>query len=487
MTKFTPRPYQGLIIDRILGQKRTAIWAGMGLGKTVSTLTAVKLLLDYYCDGPVLVLAPKRVAQSTWPDEVRKWEHLSSLRVTTAVGGLANIRKGLEVNGSKPKEGVFNWDILCANYESIPTLVQFFGRAWPFKIIVADESTKLKGFRLHSGTQRARELARVAHQFTDRFIELTGTPAPNGYEDLWGQMWFIDKGERLGTSMSAFLGRWFRPTRVGDTPQAVRWDLLPGADTDIQQTVKDAVLKINTEDWFDISQPIVKRVEVELPAKAREQYNQMRDEMYVELEEGASVESPNAAAKIGRCLQMAGGSIYYDDTPVDLTGTEGNCCWGGCFYYEVHKEKIDALRDVIEEAAGAPVLVAYQFKHEAHRILHTLKNVRLLDSNPQTIRDWNAGKIPVLLAHPASCGHGLNLQDGGNILVFFSQGWNLEEHLQIIERIGPTRQMQSGHPRPVYIVKIIAKNTVDEAVELRLEKKCSVMDALLEKKGLEND
>ena len=296
MTKFTPRPYQGLIIDRILGQKRTAIWAGMGLGKTVSTLTAVKLLLDYYCDGPVLVLAPKRVAQSTWPDEVRKWEHLSTLRVTTAVGGLANIRKGLAVNGSKPKEGVFNWDILCANYESIPTLVQFFGRAWPFKIIVADESTKLKGFRVHSGTQRARELGRVAHQFTDRFIELTGTPAPNGYEDLWGQMWFIDKGARLGTSMSAFLGRWFRPIRVGDTPQAVRWDLLPGADADIQQTVKDAVLKINTEDWFDISQPIVKRVEVELPAKAREQYNQMRDEMYVELEEGASVESPNAAA-----------------------------------------------------------------------------------------------------------------------------------------------------------------------------------------------
>lgn len=481
MTKFTPRPYQGLIIDRILGQKRTAIWAGMGLGKTVSTLTAVKLLLDYYCDGPVLVLAPKRVAQSTWPDEVCKWEHLSTLRVTTAVGGLANIRKGLEANDSKPKEGVFNWDILCANYESIPTLVQFFGRAWPFKIIVADESTKLKGFRLHSGTQRARELARVAHQFTDRFIELTGTPAPNGYEDLWGQMWFIDKGERLGTSMSAFLGRWFRPIRVGDTPQAVRWDLLPGADADIQQTVKDAVLKINTEDWFDISQPIVKRVEVELPAKAREQYNQMRDEMYVELEEGASVESPNAAAKIGRCLQMAGGAIYVPEEMIDNgQGTPTG-------YIGMHGEKITALKDVIEEAAGAPVLVAYQFRHEAQRICDAIRGVKLLDSNPQTIRDWNAGKIPVLLAHPASCGHGLNLQDGGNILVFFSQGWNLEEHLQIIERIGPTRQMQSGHPRPVYIVKIIAKNTVDEAVELRLEKKCSVMDALLEKKGLEND
>ena len=464
--KFSPRPYQRLIIEAILMRPRTCLWAGMGLGKTVSTLTAVRLLLNFFCDGPVLVLAPTRVAQSTWPDEVRKWDHLQSLRVTVATGGKKGVLAGLHANGSDPKKGILNWDICCANYESIPFLVQYFGRSWPFNIIVADESTKLKSFRLHSGSQRARELARVAHQYATHFIELTGTPAPNGYEDLWGQMWFIDRGERLGRSFSAFHDRWFRPQRVGDTPMAVRWELLPGATEDIQRAVEDAVLKINTEDWFDISQPIEKRIEVTLPATAMKQYEAMRDDLYLELANGAAVEAPNVVSKMGRCLQIAGGAIYLED---------------GKDYETLSTEKIEALKDVIEEAAGAPVLVSYQFKHEADRILKSIKNAVLLDKNPQTIRDWNAGKIPVLLAHPASCGHGLNLQDGGNILVFYSQGWNLEEHLQIVERIGPTRQAQSGHPRPVYVVSLIAKGTLDEAVEQRLKTKCSVMDALLGK------
>ncbi len=469
MSAFTPRPYQRLIIDAILSRKRTAVWAGMGLGKTVSTLTAVRGLLAFFCHGPVLVLAPTRVAQSTWPDEVRKWDHLKDLRVTVATGGTKKILEGLHANHSDPKKGVLNWDICCANYESIPFLVKYFGRSWPFNIIVADESTKLKGFRLHSGSQRARELARVAHLYASHFIELTGTPAPNGYEDLWGQLWFIDKGERLGRSFSAFHDRWFRPQRVGSLPAAVKWELLEGAAEDIQSSVDDAVIKINTEDWFDISQPIEKRIEVTLSDAAMKQYAAMRDDLYLELANGGAVESPNVVSKMGRCLQIAGGAIYMDDSART--------------YETLSSEKIEALKDVIEEAAGAPVLVSYQFKHEADRILKAIKSAKLLDKNPQTIRDWNAGKIPVLLAHPASCGHGLNLQDGGNILVFYSQGWNLEEHLQIIERVGPTRQAQSGHPRPVYIVYLIAKETLDEAVEKRLKTKCSVMDALLGKEA----
>ena len=469
MTAFKPHGYQKLIIEAILDKPRICIWAGLGLGKTVSTLTAVNLLLNFFCTGPVLVLAPTRVAQSTWPDEARKWGHLRHLRMTVAVGGKKKILEGLHANHSDPKSGVFNWDVCCANYESIPFLVQYFGRDWPFKIVVADESTKLKGFRLRSGSVRARELGRVAHLYVEHFIELTGTPAPNGYEDLWGQMWFIDKGARLGTSFSSFHERWFRPQRVGNLPAAVKWELLSGAAEDIQRVVDDTVLKINTEDWFDISQPIEKRIEVPLSEEAMKQYAAMRDELYLELADGAAIESPNVVSKMGRCLQIAGGAIYKDDT--------------GRAYETLSTGKIEALQDVIEDAAGAPVLVAYQFKHEADRILKAIKSAKLLDKNPQTIRDWNAGKIPVLLAHPASCGHGLNLQDGGNILVFYSQGWNLEEHLQIIERIGPTRQAQSGHPRPVYIVSLIAKETLDEAVEKRLKTKCSVMDALLGKEA----
>lgn len=455
MTAFTPRPYQSLIIDFILTHKRCAVWAGMGLGKTVSTLTAIKRILTYLDDGPVLVLAPKRVAVTTWPDEVRKWEHLSGLRVSVAVGSAQEVNAALDAPA----------DIYCTNYERIPDLVAKYGRGWPFKIVVADESTRLKGFRLRQGSKRARELGRVAHMYCDRFIELTGTPAPNGYEDLWGQMWFVDRGARLGGSMSSFHEQYFTCRRAGDDAFAVEYVLMPYAAEQIQKKLREVTLKINTEDYFPIDKPIETDVKVTLPKTARELYRDMQNDLFVELISGAKVESPNAAAKTNRCLQIAGGSLYLEN--------------GG--YEEIHDEKLQALQSIIEEASGAPVLVSYQFKHEAERILKTIKGARLLDANPTTIRDWNAGRIPVLLAHPASCGHGLNLQDGGYILAFYSRGWNLEEHEQIIERIGPTRQKQAGHPRPVYIYNIVAEGTLDLAVAERLATKRDVQDILLEK------
>ncbi len=455
MVNFVPRPYQKLIIDSIVEHPRVAVWAGMGLGKTVSTLTALKTLLDFFEDGPALVLAPKRVAATTWPDEATKWGHLRGLRVLSAVGSRDEFTKAIETPA----------DVYCVNYERIPDLVKHWGRAWPYRIIVADESTRLKSFRLRQGSMRARELGRVAHLYCNRFIELTGTPAPNGYEDLWGQMWFIDKGKRLGSSMSAYHEQFFTPKRVGANAFAVQYELLPFADEQIQERLKDVTLKINTEDWFPIDKPIESDVRVTLPTKAMDLYRRMQRELYIELANGESVESPNAAAMTGRCLQLAGGAIY----------TEGN------EYVETHDEKISALESIIAEASGAPVLVSYQFKHELARIRKHFPQAKVLDANPKTIRDWNAGKIPLLLAHPASCGHGLNLQDGGNILVFFSRGWNLEEHEQIIERIGPTRQAQAGHPRPVYIYNIVANQTLDDAVAERLKTKRSVMDILLER------
>ena len=206
MAKFTPRPYQNLIIDAIVEHSRVAVWAGMGLGKTVSTLTALKTLLDYFEEGPVLILAPKRVASTTWPDEVAKWDHLKGLRVAVAVGTAKEVQAALDSKA----------DIYCTNYERIPDLVKRYGRNWPFKIIVADESTRLKSFRMRQGSMRARELGRVSHLYCSRFIELTGTPAPNGYEDLWGQMWFLDKGQRLGKSMSSYHDMYFMPKRVGN-------------------------------------------------------------------------------------------------------------------------------------------------------------------------------------------------------------------------------------------------------------------------------
>jgi len=356
--------------------------------------------------------------------------------------------------------------IYATNYDNLPWLVEHFGDKWPFRKVVADESTKLKSFRLRQGGVRAQSLARVAHCKVDRFIELTGTPSPNGLPDLWGQAWFLDNGVRLGRSFEAFKSRWFRSIQVGSDRHAVRLDPLPFAQEQIEDRMRDLCLSLNARDYFDISEPIVNVIRVELPAKARRIYTDMEREMFLALECGAEVEAFNAASKTIKCLQLANGAIYTDDT-----------CSA---FADIHDAKLQALDDVIEEAAGMPVLVAYHFKSDLARLQRAFPKGRALDKDPQTIRDWNAGKIPVLFAHPASAGHGLNLQDGGNILAFFGLNWNLEERLQIIERIGPTRQAQAGHDRPVFIHNIVAADTVDELVLARVDSKREVLDLLLE-------
>lgn len=453
---FTPRPYQEKIIDFLLSHERGAVWAGMGMGKTVSVLTALSYLMPMIEDGPALILAPYRVAASTWPEEAKKWPHLKDLPVVPVVGSELARSTALAIKAP----------VYATNYESLPWLVARYGAAWPFSIVVADEVTRIKGFRLRGGSVRAAMLARVAWSKVHRFIELTGTPAPNGLLDLWGQMWFLDRGASLGTSFTAFRDRWFTPIRVGATPQAAKWQALPHSGDEIEKRVKHLVCKVNPEDYFDITQPIVRDIEVTLPPAAMRKYKQLERDLYTVLEAGPEVESANAAVNTQKCLQVAGGAVY--------TGE-------GEDFAEVHKQKLEALKSIVENANGMPVLVSYQFKHECYRILHEFAHAKVLDKNPQTIKDWNAGRIPLLVAHPASCGHGLNLQDGGNILVFYSTGWNLEEHDQMVERIGPTRQKQAGHARPVFVYNLVAKGTLDEAVQVRLRTKRSVMDVLLER------
>ena len=452
---FTPREYQQPVIDHILDVSRDAVWAGMGMGKTVSALTALDIL-EITEPGPALVLAPLRVAASTWPDEATKWEHLRNVEVSAVVGTPEERRAALK----RPAT------IYATNYDNLPWLVEHFGDKWPFRKVVADESTKLKSFRLQQGGMRAHALGRVAHCKVDRFIELTGTPSPNGLQDLWGQAWFLDKGVRLGRSFEAFKARWFQSIQVGNDRHAVRLEPLPFAQEQIEDRMRDLCLSLDARDYFDISQPIVNVIRVELPAKARRLYKDMEREMFLALECGTEVEAFNAASKTIKCLQLANGAIYTDDT-----------CSA---FAEIHDAKLQALEDVIEEAAGMPVLVAYHFKSDLARLQRAFPKGRTLDKDPQTIRDWNAGKIPVLFAHPASAGHGLNLQDGGNILAFFGLNWNLEERLQIIERIGPTRQAQAGHNRPVFIHNIVAADTVDELVLARVDSKREVLDLLLE-------
>lgn len=468
--EFVAHPYQDLIIAHESEHERGNVWAGMGLGKTVSTLTALESLYHFGIESmPTLVCAPYRVAQSTWPDEVEKWEHLSGLEVVPVLGDAS--RRAMQLRCDAP--------IFTINYENLPWLVDWFEhnpRPWPFGIVVADESTKLKSTRISqqrsktgteflrkgAGGKRGQAVAQVAHTKVRRWVNLSGLPAPNGLKDLWGQQWFVDGGQRLGRSFSAFEKRWFATVR-GDGGYGKSIPLAH-AQEQIQAALSDCTIAIDPADWFDLEQPIVRNVAVDMPGAARRIYRDMERKMFAEIET-QPVEALNRGVATLKCLQLASGAVYVDD--------EQN-------WKEVHDAKLQALEDIVEEAAGMPVLVAYHFKPDLARLLRAFPKARVLDQNPQTIRDWNAGKVPILLAHPESAGHGLNLQDGGNILVFFSHWWALEAYEQIIERIGPVRQLQAGHRRPVFIYHIVAQGTVDEDVMERRTSKRAVHEILME-------
>jgi SNF2 family DNA or RNA helicase len=460
--KFQAHPYQQILIDHACDRPRGGKWAGMGMGKTVSMLTALSYL-DVVAEGPTLVLAPKRVAVGTWPEEASKWDHLGCLRVEPVSGDLEGRKKALRRDAN----------VFTMNYEHLPWLVeQYSGRQpWPFKRVIADESTRLKSFRLRQGGKRAQALGKVAWSHVDHWDNLTGTPAPNGLIDLWGQQWFVDMGEALGSTFTAFRDRWFHFQRVdvqlsgGGTFSRPEMRAVEWAQEEIEDKLRATNVSLRAKDWFDLDEPIVRRVEVELPAKARAHYKEMAKDFYTRLG-NAEIEAVHAADKSAKLLQLASGTIWTDTK---------ERVWA-----DVHDQKLEALDSIIEEAAGMPVLVAYQWVPSLKRILKAFPKARFLDDKLETQKAWNRGDIPILVAHPASAGHGLNLQDGGNILVYFDQWWNLEEHDQILERIGPMRQKQSGNDRPVFVYYIIARRTEDERVMLRRETKRSVMDLLME-------
>ena len=461
--KFKPRDYQGAIIDHIVNVPRCNVWSGMGTGKSAATYTALDFLLNVMGErGPALVLAPLRVAASTWPAEVRKWDHLAGLTVVPIIGDKVAREAALTKRAQ----------VYTMNYENLPWLrlhLEERGQAWPFRIVVADESTRLKGYRIKQGGQRAQALGQVVHQHVDRFINLTGTPAPNGLGDLWGQAWFLDSGARLGRSFSAFDSRWFATKKRHPNDQYGEKFAMPHAQEQIENALRDITITVKAEDFLDLPPLIENTIEVDLPPSARRHYREMEREMFTMLASGEEVEAFNAAALTMKCLQAASGAMYLDPER-----------YGEGKWIEIHDAKLDALESVVEEAAGAPVLVAYHFKSDLARLQRAFPKGRTLDQDPQTIVDWNAGHIPLLFAHPASAGHGLNLQDGGNIIVFFTSNWALENDQQIIERIGPTRQAQAGHNRPVFVHRIVARGTVDELVVARLKTKASVQQLLID-------
>ncbi len=470
--KYTPRAYGQLATDHLVNNLRCALFARPGMGKTVATLAALDSIYLAGETRPTIIFAPKRVAKYTWPKEVNKWADFRHLEISAIVGN------------EKERLAALSRDVplFTTNYEQIPWLLDHFGSKWPFANVVPDEATKLKSLRisvrqrkdgsryLHGtkgGSLRADRLARVVcSPAVRRVMELTGTPASNGLKDLWGQLFFLDAGRRLGRSYGAFEQRWFE--RVMKHKNDKFGELRPkiGAEAEINSRIADICLALDPKDWFpDLKVPLRFTVMVDMPAKARELYKKMEREMYIEIG-NKGIEAFTASSMTMKCRQLAAGAIYTDPETED---------WA-----EVHDEKLQALEDIYEGAGGMPLLVAYNFKSDLARLMRAFPaGVDL--ATDAGLEKFMTGEAPYGFGHPASIGHGYDgMQDITNIIVFFSSDFNLEYREQITERIGPVRQLQSGHDRKVLIYDIVAEGTIDEAVQKVLEKKCSVQEALFD-------
>jgi hypothetical protein len=449
MKPFTLRAPQIPMVDWMAENKRCSLYAGMGIGKSSAALFALDMLkLQGQIDAPTLVIGPMRVARDTWPEEVAKWEPFKDLRIVsladTSMQRLAALKRKA--------------DIYTISYELTPWLVEHFMEKWPFRQVIADESDRLKGFRMKKGGRRAHALGRIAHNLTDRWVNLTGTPSPNGLKDLWGQQWYIDRGARLGRTYSAFMDRWFKPTWSGFGVEP-----MPHAEKEIHAALADCCLTIDPKDYFDLKDPIVTEIKVTLPPAARKIYKQLEKELFAELGDLNHVEVFNAAALTNKCLQLANGAVYTQHPA----------------WVAVHDEKIEAVRSVLAEAGGAPVLLAYQFKSDVARLKQAFPRAVEL-STDAGMKAFRSGNAEIGLAHPKSLGHGIDgLQDICNILIRYGHDWNLGERMQMLERIGPVRQMQAGKDRPVWVYDIVAKDTVDEDVIAAHAAKRTVQESLL--------
>lgn len=440
---FTPYQYQRTAIQWIIDRPAAGLFLGMGMGKSVVTLTAIdQLIYDRIEVQRVLVIAPLRVAQDTWAREVAKWDHLHHLRVARVLGPLKARLEALEQDA----------DIYVINRENVVWLCEFLGRRWPFDMVVIDE---LSSFKSHQA-KRFKALRRVLGRVR-RIVGLTGTPAPNGLIDLWPQVYLLDRGERLGETVGKFRSRYFTPDRMNGHI-VYSYKLLPGADDAIHNKLADLCMSLKKEDYLDLPGQIYETVELTPPPALLKRYKQFeRDRIMETLDEDGEVVALNAAALTGKLLQFANGAIYDDQGSV----------------HALHDVKLDALEELIEAANGEPVLVFYAFKHDRDRIMQRLPCREL--SAPDDIDAWNRKEIPVAIAHPASVGHGLNLQEGGHIIIWFGLTWSLELYQQANERLN-----RPGQTDVCRIYHLILKGTHDERVLAALDQKDTSQRALID-------
>nr|DAM58846.1 MAG TPA: Helicase of the snf2 rad54 family [Caudoviricetes sp.] len=446
---FKPHAYQQHCIEKILEVKKIGLFLDMGLGKTVTTLTAIReLKYNRFAVRRVLVIAPKKVAEGTWTKEKDKWDHTKLLRVSPVLGSQTKRIRALNTPA----------DIYIINRENVVWLVDYYRNSWPFDMVVVDESSS---FKSHSA-KRFKALASVSGRI-ERMVELTGTPSPNGLDDLWAQVFLLDAGERLGEKYTWFRERYFQPDKRGADGMVYSYEAKPGSEESILGRISDICISMKAEDYLQLPDITYHEIPVELDAKSRKAYNDLEYQMVLELpEDGDDISVTSAAALSNKLLQLANGAVYDDDHGV----------------HEVHGCKVEAFLELVESLQGKPVLVFYNFQHDRMRILKALEKSRLQVRELKTTQDeddWNAGKIDILLTHPASSAYGLNLQQGGNHVVWFGLTWNYELYTQANKRLH-----RQGQTEKVIIHHLICTGTRDEDVMDALRRKDDVQNWVME-------
>lgn len=444
--KYIPHPYQEYAAQRIIDAPKVGLFLDMGLGKTVITLTALSELLSHLAVNKALIIAPLRVAESTWSTEAVKWKHTRHLRISKALGSKAERIRAL----SSPA------DLYIINRENVSWLVEHYGKKWPFDMVVIDELSSFKSYK----AVRFKSLKSVL-PYIKRLVGLTGTPAPNGLLDLWPQIYLLDKGERLERFITHYRNKYFVPDKVNrQTGVVYSWALKQGAEKRIHAAISDLCISMSAADYLTLPARIDRTVSVELPIGARRQYNQLERDLLLPLM-CSDIEAGTAAILAGKLLQFANGAVYDENGDAQ----------------EIHTAKLDALEDIAEAANGNPLLIFYSFRHDEQRITEHLRTAGHSVSTLKTecdIERWNAGELPILLAHPASAGHGLNLQAGGHTVVWFGLPWSLELYEQ-----GNGRIYRQGQSRPVVVYHLVTAGTIDEDVLAALNGKSIGQAALM--------
>lgn len=439
--RFIPHAYQQYAIQHIETHKEAALFLDMGLGKTVIALSAIwDLAFDFFEVSKVLVVAPLRVARDTWPAEIEKWEHLKYMTYSVVVGTEEERRQALL------KKAL----VYIINRENVDWLVSKSGVPFRFDMVVIDE---LSSFKSHT-SKRFKSFLKVRPRIK-RIVGLTGTPSGNGLMDLWAEFQLLDMGKRLGRYISHYREAFFEPDKRNQM-MVFSYKPRPGAAKEIYQLIGDMTISMKSLDFLPMPKLIMNEVHVKLSPAERKVYDELRKKMALSIE-GKEIDAANAAALSGKLLQMANGAVYDDDhKPI-----------------RIHDRKLDALEDLVEAANGKPILIAYWFKHDLARMKERL-SIREIRSS-KDITDWNEGKISVAAIHPASAGHGLNLQRGGSVLVWFGLTWSLELYQQTNARL-----WRQGQKNMVIIHHIVTKGTIDEQVMRALKRKDRTQEALID-------